>query len=34
MREHPTCDLMNVLTGQKSFQAALGRTAKTQGSGA
>jgi hypothetical protein len=34
MREHPTCDLMNVLTGRKSFQAALGRSAKAQGSDA
>ncbi len=34
MQEHPTCDLMDVLKGQKSFQLALGRTAKAQGGGA
>jgi hypothetical protein len=33
MEEHPTCDLMEVLTGRKSFQAALGRSAKASGSG-
>ena len=33
MQQHPTCDLMDVLTGEKSFQAALGRSVKAQGSG-
>jgi len=26
MQEHPRCDLLDVLTGQKSFQAALERS--------
>ena len=34
MQEHPTCDLMDVLTGQKSFQAAFRPHVKAQGSGA
>jgi len=32
-REHPKSDLMDVLSGRKSFQAVLGRSAKVQRSG-
>jgi len=30
MREHPTCDLRDVLTGEKTFRATLGRSANAQ----